>query len=59
MAWDNNNNALIRVQITGVIHIGKDDLGIWKYPIRIILAYPSQIGGDPEGGDAPSGCNTQ
>ena len=54
MAWD-NNNALIRVQSTGVIHIGKDDLSIWKY----ILAYPSQIGGDPEGGDAPSGSNTQ
>jgi hypothetical protein len=37
---------LIRVQSTGKIHIGKDDLGIWKYPIRVILAYPNQIRGD-------------
>ena len=35
---------------TDKIDIGKDDLGIWKYPIRVILAYPNQIrergGGD-------------
>jgi len=50
-----NCTILIRVQSTGVIHIGKDDLGIWKGLIRVILAYPNQIREDPRGGCAPSG----
>jgi len=45
-----NCTILIRVQSTGVIHIGKDDLGIWKGLIRVILAYPNQIREDPRGG---------
>ena len=49
-----NCTILIRVQSTGVIHIGKDDLGIWKGLIRVILAYPNQIREE-----IPEGCITR
>ena len=52
MAWD--NTVLIRVQSTGKIHIGKKDLGIWKYLIRAIHAYPNQIREE-----IPEGCITR